>query len=103
MASELPDETAVREALRQVIDPEVGINIQDLGLVYDVAIQPEQIEVQLTMTSPACPLSDLITNEARTAIRAITPESCRIAIRIVWTPIWGPELMSDEAKAKLGW
>lgn len=103
MDSELPDETAVREALRQVIDPEIGINIQDLGLVYGVDITPEQIQLDLTMTSPACPLSDLITDESRRAIRKITPEGCRIAIRIVWTPVWGPEMMSDEAKAKLGW
>lgn len=103
MESELPDEGAVREALRQVIDPEIGINIQDLGLVYGVDIQPDQIMVELSMTSPACPLSDLITEESRRAIRTITPESCRIAIKIVWTPVWGPEMMSDEAKAKLGW
>lgn len=104
MDSELPpDEAAVLEALRSVIDPEIGINIVDLGLVYGVRIQPEQIELDISMTSPACPLGDLITDDCRRAIRSITKDSCRIAIKIVWTPIWGPERMSEAAKARLGW
>lgn len=102
MVSDALNEAAVLEALRQVIDPEIGINIVDLGLVYGVRIQPDEIEIDLTMTTPACPLGDLIMDDIRRTLKQGAPNR-RINIRLVWTPIWGPERMSDAAKAKLGW
>jgi metal-sulfur cluster biosynthetic enzyme len=102
MATDALNEAAVLKALRQVIDPEIGINIVDLGLVYGLRIQPDEIEIDLSMTTPACPLGDLIMDEARRALKQAAPDR-RINIRLVWTPIWGPERMSDAAKATLGW
>lgn len=102
MVFDVLNETAVLEALRQVIDPEIGINIVDLGLVYGVRILPDEIEIELTMTTPACPLGDLIMDDVRRTLKQGAPGR-RINIRLVWTPIWGPERMSDAAKAKLGW
>lgn len=98
-----PTENEVREALRTVIDPEVGINIVDLGLVYDIAVEPGRITVALTMTTPACPLGDLITGQARDAILMEAPEVDEVDIRLVWDPPWDPAMMSDAARKQLGW
>ena len=69
----LPTEERVREALRSVDDPEVGMNIVDLGLVYRIDIAPERVRVELTMTTPACPMGDLISENADRAVRAALP------------------------------
>ena len=67
----MPDDDAVREALRQVEDPEAGMNIVDLGLVYGVEVADGAVRVDLTMTTAACPMADMIVDQARDAIRAI--------------------------------
>ena len=75
---QLPTEDAVREALRAVDDPEVGMNIIDLGLVYRIEIAPERIHVDMTMTTPACPMGSLIIDQARDAIAAIVPDGAGV-------------------------
>ncbi|SDH96252.1 metal-sulfur cluster assembly factor [Propionivibrio dicarboxylicus] len=98
------DETdRVRAALRQIIDPEVGVNIVDLGLVYDIVAAPERLRVDMTMTSPACPLGEMICEEARNAIAAAVDDGREIDIQLVWNPPWQPEMMSADAKQALGW
>lgn len=97
------DEAAVREALRKVIDPEVGINIVDLGLVYAVRLAPGTIEADLTMTSPACPLGDMVLEDARAALDALAPAGTAVRVNLVWEPPWSPEMMSPGAKGRLGW
>lgn len=103
MASELPTEEAVREALRGVDDPEVGMNVVDLGLVYRVEITPEQVRVEMSMTTPACPMGDLITRNARDAIGAILPKGMDVDVQLVWDPPWSPAMMSDSAREAFGW
>src|SRR5438046_1266086 len=69
----MPDDEAVREALRRVDDPEAGMNIVDLGLVYGVEVAASAVHVDLTMTTAACPMAEMITDEARDVIASITP------------------------------
>ncbi len=100
---EVPSEEAVRDALRSVDDPEVGMNIVDLGLVYRIDIGPERVRVELTMTTPACPLGDLITDNARRAVGALLPEGMGVDIELVWDPPWTPDKMSESARQTFGW
>jgi metal-sulfur cluster biosynthetic enzyme len=93
----------VREGLRQVIDPELGVNIVDLGLVYRITVDDDLIEVVMTMTSPACPLGEHLTTEAEAAVRRCAPEVSRVDVQVVLFPPWHSGLMSDAAKRQLGW
>lgn len=97
------DDTAVRDALRQVQDPEAGMNIVDLGLVYAVEVADGSVQVDLTMTTAACPMTDLIVDQARDAITAAAPPGTPIEIRLVWDPPWTPDKMSDLAREQFGW
>jgi metal-sulfur cluster biosynthetic enzyme len=97
-----PTEDAVREALRQVIDPEVGVNILDLGLVYDVAVDGEGVAIALTMTSPACPLAEYLKDEIERSIRRTT-RAGYVTIDLVWDPPWTPDRISTAARRQLGW
>ena len=99
----MPDDDAVREALRQVDDPEAGMNIVDLGLVYGVEVDADGVHVDLTMTTAACPMADMIMDEAREAIAAIAPVGTKIDVRLVWDPPWTPDKMSGIAKEHFGW
>ena len=103
MHATMPTEEEVREALRSVDDPEVGINIVDLGLVYRVDLTPEHVRVELTMTTPACPMGDYITDHVRRAVGAMLPDGAGVDVELVWDPIWTPERMSESAKQTFGW
>ena len=99
----LPSEDALRGALRTVIDPEVGLNIVDLGLVYGIDRHDGGVTVRLTMTSPACPMGDLVMDEARAALEPLVPDPYDLELQLVWEPPWSPALMTPGAKATLGW
>lgn len=103
MTETLPSEDRVREALGSVDDPEVGINIVDLGLVYRIDVTLQSVRVEMTMTTPACPMSELITDNARRAVAALVPEGVAVDIELVWDPFWTPDMMSETAKQTLGW
>ena len=94
----------LRELLREVIDPEIGINIVDLGLVYDVGLSGDGVAaIRMTLTTPGCPLGGYIDDEIHRILWA-TPGISDIDVRIVWDPPWDPdEMMSDWAKEQLGW
>ena len=93
------DVAAVEEALRDVIDPELGINIVDLGLVYGVVIGPEnQVRLDMTLTSAACPLTDVIERQAQTILSAVTDE---VQINWVWMPPWGPDRITPDGREQL--
>src|SRR5512139_3007020 len=93
----------VLDALREVIDPEIGVNVVDLGLVYGVNVQGKDVRIAMTMTTPACPLHEYISEAAKTAVRRHVPEVEKVDVEIVWDPPWSPAMMSDEAKRQLGW
>ena len=97
------EEGEVRAALASVEDPEAGMNIVDLGLVYSITAEPRRVRVSMTMTSPACPVAPYLVDEATAAIRAVAPEGTDVEVELVWEPPWTPELMSDEAKGRFGW
>jgi metal-sulfur cluster biosynthetic enzyme len=99
----MPDDEAVREALREVEDPEAGMNIVDLGLVYGIEVAPGAVHVDMTMTTAACPMADMITEQAHSAIAAIVPEGTAVDIRLVWDPPWTPDKMTGIAKDHFGW
>jgi metal-sulfur cluster biosynthetic enzyme len=98
------DEDQVREALRQVIDPEAGMNIVELGLVYGIeTCASDGVRVQMTMTSAACPMAEMIVDDAHAALRSALPPGTPIEVELVWDPPWTPERMSDFARDHFGW
>ena len=100
---DFPTNEQIRDALRQVDDPELGINIVDLGLVYAIEVLGETIFVKMTMTTPACPLHAYLSAESEKAIRSRFPGIGRVEIELVWEPPWEPGRMSPAAKQQLGW
>jgi metal-sulfur cluster biosynthetic enzyme len=99
----MPDDEAVREALRRIDDPEAGMNIVELGLVYGVDVSEDAVRVDMTMTTAACPMADMITDQARSVVAAIVPEGTTVDIRLVWDPPWTPDKMTGIAKEHFGW
>jgi metal-sulfur cluster biosynthetic enzyme len=96
-------EQEVCEALRSVEDPEAGMNIVDLGLVYAIVALPGSVQVEMTMTSPACPVGPYLVDEAAAAIRALADEGTEVRVGLVWEPPWTPERMSPQARSRFGW
>lgn len=92
----------VLNALKAVIDPEVGVNIVDLGLVYGVAIDGGAVRVTMTMTTAACPVADYMKTQAREAVLGAVPGIGDVQVEMVWTPPWKATMMSEAAKRKLG-
>jgi metal-sulfur cluster biosynthetic enzyme len=100
-----PDELRepVQRALRNVVDPEMALSIVDVGLVYGVTIDDRRAHVQVTMTSVACPVTELIVQDIESELDHVIPAGCTIDIELVWDPPWTPERMSPEGKAFMGW
>jgi metal-sulfur cluster biosynthetic enzyme len=95
------NEEIARNALRQVKDPELEMNIIELGLVYDVEIEDGAVRVRMTLTSPGCPAGPMITNDAYRVLRAL--EGVKdVNIDIVWEPYWTPERIDPKVRALLG-
>ena len=97
------EQERVRDLLKQVIDPEVGVNIVDLGLVYRIESLPEHILIEMTMTSPACPMGGMIVDDAYAELERVLPAGLEAEIRVVWEPPWTPEMMSEQCRLRLGW
>jgi len=92
----------VREGLKNVFDPEIGINIVDLGLVYDADVAENgDVLVTMTLTSLGCPLGPVIVQEVQGALKEF-PGVGEVDVKLVWSPPWSPELMSEDAKDELG-
>ena len=92
----------VIEAVTQVYDPEIPVNIYDLGLIYDIVVTPNgNVEVEMTLTSPACPVAGSLPGEVEMRIRDLDWVG-DVDVELVWDPPWNPGMISDEAKEKLG-
>jgi metal-sulfur cluster biosynthetic enzyme len=94
-------EEMARSALRGVKDPELDMNIVELGLVYDVEIEDGAVQVRMTLTSPGCPAGPMITNDAYRVLRALDGVK-DVNIEIVWEPYWTPERIDPKVRALLG-
>lgn len=104
-AAAMPSEHEIMEALKAVYDPELGISIVDLGLVYGVnTVDDEQkVIVDMTLTTPACPLGPMIQTQAHAVLTTTFPTIKDVNMNLVWTPRWDPRTMaSEEAKVELG-
>lgn len=103
-AAGLPSEPELMGALKAVYDPELGISIVDLGLIYGVkAVEPDRVVIDMTLTSPGCPLGPMITSQAQAILTNNFDTVRNVDINIVWTPRWDPRTMaSEEGKAELG-
>ena len=103
-AAALPNEHEIMQALKAVYDPELGISIVDLGLVYGVNTVDEEhkVIVDMTLTTPACPLGPLIKTQAHAVLTTTYPSIKDVDINLVWTPFWNPSMMSEEAREELG-
>lgn len=94
-------EESLRDALRNVIDPEIQYNILDLGLIYEVnLLEDKTVGIQMTLTSPACPFGPMIIHDVRESCLSVG--AADVQIDLVWQPPWSPENMTDEAKLDLG-
>ena len=95
------DQHAIRQVLRQVKDPEVGLSVVDLGLVYDIHVDDGDVHVQMTLTSPGCPAGPEIMTDAEQTIRGIEGVT-DARIELVWEPYWTPERIDPRVRAFLG-
>lgn len=95
------DADAVRKALRQVKDPEIGLNIVDLGLVYGVEVTEGDVHVKMTLTSPGCPVGGQIMSEADEVVRLLDGVT-GVEVELVWEPFWTPERIDPKVRSFLG-
>jgi metal-sulfur cluster biosynthetic enzyme len=108
-APTLPSRDDLDEAMRDVVDPELGINVVDLGLVYDIRAEPIDgsealpiVTIDMTLTSAACPLTDVIEDQANSALTGgPKPLASEVKINWVWMPPWGPDKITDDGREQL--
>lgn len=86
--------------IKKVFDPEIPVNIWDLGLIYDIAINPDKIVIEMTFTSPTCPMMEDILNQVKTNVESVS-DGKPVEINLVWDPAWDLSRMSDAARVEL--
>ena len=96
-----PTKETVMEVMKNVEDPEIHYNIVDLGLIYDVKLDNGMVVVDMTLTSPSCPVGPYIISEVENVVKKM-PGVTGVTVNVVWDPLWSPDRMSDEAKVALG-
>lgn len=95
-------ENNIVEALKTVFDPEIPVNIYELGLIYDIHIQPDgRTDIKMTLTSPACPVAGSLPGEVKAKVENV-PGVSSADIELVWDPVWNPSMMSEAARLELG-
>lgn len=93
----------VLDALRLVIDPELGVNVVDLGLIYRAEVQDGHVRVAMTMTTPACPLGESLSEQAAATIWQNVQRVRSVSVELVWEPRWDLSMISGAARERLGW
>jgi metal-sulfur cluster biosynthetic enzyme len=93
----------ILDALTKVVDPEVAMSIVDVGLIYGVEVTAEKVHVLLTMTSAACPVTDVIVDEVESELDRIAPPQLLVHVELVWEPPWTMDRMSQRARKFMGW
>ncbi len=95
-------EAEILEALREVYDPEIPVNIYDLGLIYEVNVDEQGVvDIEMTLTSPACPVAGILPGQVEQKVREV-PGVADVSVELVWEPAWSVDRMSEEAKLELG-
>ena len=89
------------QALKECYDPEIPVNVWDLGLIYDVNVDVDKVHVKMTLTAPGCPMHTFISEEVKSRLKSISGVK-EATVEVVWDPPWNPDRMSKEAKAQLG-
>lgn len=92
---------SVLEKIKEIIDPEIGINIVDMGLIYDVDVNGTTVDISMTLTSPSCPAGGQIVNGTQHVTQQMDGVD-EVNVNVVWTPRWSMEMMSEDAKDELG-
>ncbi len=91
------------QALRLCYDPEIPVNIYDLGLIYEINVaSADAVEIVMTLTSPMCPVAGILPGQVEKAVRKMT-KAGEVQVQLVWDPPWTPERMNEEARLELGW
>ncbi len=103
----LPTADDVREVIKEIVyDPEIGLNVVDMGLIYDLDVEEKngkkRAQVTMTLTSPGCPVGPHIIGGIQTYVHQAFPELDEINVHVVWDPLWSPDMMTQEAKDLLG-
>jgi len=106
MTADLLDDLSLRprivEAVCSVYDPEIPVNIWELGLIYDIGIDPERrVQIRMTLTAPGCPSAQALPAEVERKVRAV-PGVTDVCVDVVWEPAWSPDRMTDAAKLEMG-
>lgn len=97
----MPDQDTIVDALKTVMDPELNVNVVDLGLVYTIQSREDEVDVEMTLTTPACPAGPEILRNAVTALEKIEGVT-KANVKLVMSPPWSPDRMSDAARDELG-
>ena len=96
-------ERDILRILRGVSDPEIGVNIVDLGLIYSIEINGDTVRIVMTMTTPACPMHSYLTEQLREAILEEWEEVAKVEVQLVWEPAWSARMISEQGRRQLGW
>ena len=97
----MPDQALIYEKLKEIYDPEVGINIVDMGLIYSLDIADNKVEITMTLTSPGCPAGPQILSQIDSQVKTVAGVE-DVDINVVWSPPWSPDMLSEEARDQLG-
>jgi FeS assembly SUF system protein len=101
-AAEAALEEAIVEALKTVFDPEIPVNIYEMGLIYDLHVEPDgAVQIKMTLTSPGCPVAGTLPIEVKNKVEAVARVKSA-DVEIVWDPVWNPSMMSEAARLTLG-
>ncbi len=98
----MPSIEEVKAVLKKCYDPEIPINIMDLGLVYDIDLNGDKVHVKMTLTAPGCPMHTMISEDVKRKLLSVDGVN-EAEVEVVWDPPWTPEKMSETAKRMLGW
>lgn len=95
-------ETEIVQVLKSIFDPEIPVNIYELGLIYDLDISPEgAVQIKMTLTSPACPVAGSLPPDVKAKVENV-PGVASAEVEVVWDPVWNPAMMSEAARLQLG-
>lgn len=98
----MPQVEEVTDALKEVYDPEIGINIVDLGLIYNTEVEEDgRVDVEMSLTSMGCPAGPMLVEQVQEAVGGLDGVE-HVNVNIVWSPAWNPQMMSEDAKMELG-